>query len=93
MLRPIVRMTAAALVAGAVALAVSVAPAAQDVAPPQIQNAVQQQPAYARADRLRVPLKGAACGEHGWPAFEPTCPSDVRAPAGEGRAVAIVAFR
>src|SRR5699024_4178385 len=89
MFRPIIRMGAVAVVAGAIAIALAVSAApARDLAPPPVQDA-SQPPAFAKADRLRVPLKGAACSVHGWPAFEPACQSDFREPAGAARTVRI----
>ncbi len=47
----------------------------------------------ARADRLRVPVKGTACSVHAWPNFEPKCQLDLREPAGEARTVRVIALR
>jgi hypothetical protein len=90
--KPIVRMAAAALVAGAIAFAITAAPAAYDLAPTQPQDA-KQTSILARADRLRVPVKGAACSVHGWPNFEPKCQFDFREPGGEARTVRVIALR
>lgn len=90
MFGPIVRMAAAALVAGAVALAITAAPAANDASVTQEAKQVQTS---ARADRLRVPVKGTACSVHAWPNFEPKCQFDVREPAGEARTVRVIALR
>jgi len=92
MFEPIVRMAAAALVAGAVALAITAAPAASGAAVTQEQDATQVQ-TVARADRLRVPVKGTACSVHAWPNFEPKCQFDAREPAGEARTVRVIALR
>ncbi len=92
MFKPIVRMAAAALVAGAVALAITAAPAAVEHEAKQSQDAKQPQ-TVARADRLRVPVKGTACSVHAWPNFEPKCQFDVREPAGEARTVRVIALR
>jgi hypothetical protein len=91
MFKPIVRMTAATLFAGAVAFAITIAPAAYDrggtsyAATPQLPSA--------KADRLRVPVRGAACSLHGWPSFEPKCEFDVRETADETRTVRVIALR
>jgi hypothetical protein len=85
-------MAAAALVAGAVALAITAAPAANDASVTQGQDAKQPQ-TVARADRLRVPVKGTACSVHAWPNFEPNCQFDVREPAGQARTVRVIALR
>ena len=92
MFEPIVRMAAAALVAGAIALAITAAPAANDASVRQAQD-VKQLQTVARADRLRVPVKGTACSVHAWPNFEPKCQFDVREPAGEARTVRVIALR
>ena len=92
MFKPIIRIAAAALVAGAIALAITAAPAANDLNAKQEPDAKQAQP-FAKADRLRVPLKGAACSLHGWPNFEPKCQFDVREPAGKARTVRVIALR
>jgi hypothetical protein len=90
--KPLIRLAAAALVAGVIALAITAAPAAKAVALTQAQDAKQMQ-TVAKADRLRVPVRGAACSVHGWPAFEPKCQFDTREPAGEARTVRIIALR
>jgi hypothetical protein len=95
MFEPIVRMAAAALVAGAVALAITAAPAASGASVTQAQEAKQlkQPQMVARADRLRVPVKGTACSVHAWPNFEPKCQFDAREPAGDARTVRVIALR
>ena len=92
MFKPIMRIAAATLVAGAIALAITAAPAANDLNAKQGPDAKQALP-FAKADRLRVPLKGAACSLHGWPNFEPKCQFDVREPAGKARTVRVIALR
>jgi hypothetical protein len=91
MFKPIARMAAAVLVAGAIALAVTAAPAARAV------NGTAAKPVLSqltgKADRLRVPVRGAACSQHNWPNFEAKCLFDVRQNAGEARAVRIIALR
>jgi hypothetical protein len=93
MFKPIVRMAVAALVAGVIAFAVTDAPAANDHTA-NADTAKQALPQhFAKADRLRVPVKGAACPVHGWPNFEAKCLFDVREPAGEARTVRVIALR
>jgi hypothetical protein len=92
MFKSIIRMTAAALVAGVIAFAITVAPAANDHAA-NSHAAKQTPPPYAKADRLRVPVKGQACSLHGWPEFEPKCQFDVREANGDARAVRVIALR
>ncbi len=92
MFRPIIRMATAALVAGAFAAAITAAPAAKDHEAKQGQDAMLALP-FAKADRLRVPLKGAACSLHAWPNFEPKCQFDKREPADEARTVRVIALR
>jgi hypothetical protein len=88
MFKPIVRMAATALVAGVIAAAITVAPAAHD------HEAKQTPPQpYAKADHVRVPLKGAACSLHGWPNFEPKCQFDVRESASKARSIRVIALR
>src|SRR3972149_2502417 len=59
MFEPIIRMAAAALVAGVIAFAITAAPAAND-------GAAKSTPAqpFAKADRLPVPGHGARCSKH-----------------------------
>jgi hypothetical protein len=90
--KPILRIAAAALVAGAIALAITAAPAGNDFVPAQVQDA-KQPSTIAMADRLRVPVKGTACSVHAWPNFEPKCQFDLREPAGEARTVRVIALR
>ncbi len=92
MFKQIIRIAAAALVAGAIAFAITFAPAANDHEAEQATEAAQALP-FAKADRLHVPLKGAACSLQGWPDFEPKCQFDVREPAGEARTVRVIALR
>ncbi len=88
MFKPIIWMAAAALVAGVIAFAITAAPAANDgAAKPTLPQL------FAKADRLRVPVKGTACSLHGWPYFEPKCQFDVRESAGEARTIRIIALR
>ena len=91
MFKPIVRMAAAVLGAGVIALAITAAPAAREV------NGTAAKPVLlqftGKADRLRVPVKGAACSQHNWPNFEAKCLSDARRDASGARAVRIIALR
>jgi len=92
MLEPVISIAAAALIAGTVTLAITAAPAAIGLEPTQAHDAIQA-PLSAKAHRLHVPVKGAACSVYGWPDFEPKCQFDVREPAGKARAVRIIALR
>jgi len=93
MFRPIVRMAAAVFVAGVIASAVTFAPAANE-ATGNATAAEQASPQhFAMADRLRAPLRGAACSAYGWPSFEPKCQFDVRESASEARTVRVIALR
>ena len=60
-------------------------------AEPQIEAATQL--ALAKADRLPLATKGAACSSRGWPNYEAICQFDLRRPAGETRTVRIIALR
>ena len=93
MFRPIVRMTAAVSVAGVIAFAVTAAPAANDAKGAGRATELELPQHFAMADRLRAPLKGAACSVQGWPDFEPKCQFDVRETASEARTVRIIALR
>jgi hypothetical protein len=92
MFEPITRIAAGVLVAGAIAFAITAAPAANDHRTVQAQDAKQVQ-LTGKADRLRVPDKGTACSVHGWPDFEPKCQFDIREPAGKARTVRVIALR
>ena len=92
MFGPIIRMAAAALVAGAIAFAITVAPAANDHRG-KPDHETNQAHAFAKADRLRVPVKGAACSQHGWPNYETKCQFDGRERAGKARTVRVIALR
>lgn len=89
MSNPIMRMAAATVVAGAIAFAITAAPAAKaaasQVTAPTLLSGM--------ADRFRVPVRGALCSQHGWPNFEPKCQFDSREPAHEARTVRIIALR
>ena len=93
MFKPIVRITAAALAAGAIAFAITIAPAAHDRAE-NLHAATQPTLLpYPKVDRLRVPVRGAACSLRGLPDFEPKCQFDVRVAAGDARTVRVIALR
>ena len=93
MFKPFVRMTAAIGVAGVIALAVTAAPAAKEYAArgEELQHALPQP--FAKADRLRVPVRETACMQQNWPNFEPKCQFDPREAVGAARAVRIIALR
>jgi hypothetical protein len=88
MFKPIIRMAAAAIIAGLVVFATSAAPKANV---PDDNRALPQ--ASAKGDRLPLHLKGAACSKHGWPNFEKNCQFDLRNPADEARTVRVIALR
>lgn len=90
--KPTLRIAAATLVAGAIAFAITAAPAANDAAVTQAQDAKQIQ-TITRADRLRVPVKGTACSANAWPNFEPKCQFDIRETAVEARTVRVIVLR
>ena len=92
MSNPILRMAAATVVAGVIALAITAAPAANISAPAPSQVAAPTH-LSGKADRLRVAGKGTACSQHAWPNFEPRCQLDSREPAGEARTVRVIALR
>jgi len=88
MSNPIVKMAAAAVIAGLVVFATSVTPKANvpdvDRTPPQ---------SFAKTDRLPVSVWGTACSQRGWPNFEQICQFDLRRPANAARTVRVIALR
>jgi hypothetical protein len=84
MLKLIITMAGAAVVAGAIVFATSVAPNAADAASAQ---------ASANGERRPAAVTGAACSQHGWPNFEQSCQFDFRRPANKARTVRILALR
>ena len=86
--KPIIRMAAAAVVAGIVVFATSATPKANvpnvEPAPPQ---------SFAKGDRLAVSVRGTACSQRGWPNFERNCQFDLRQPANAARTVRVIALR
>jgi hypothetical protein len=93
MFKPIVRMTAATLVAGAVAFAITIAPTAYHGAKNSYPAKYAPPLPSAKTDRLRVAIRGAACSLYGWPNFEPKCQFDVREAADQARTVRVIALR
>ena len=93
MFKPIIRIAAAALAAGAIAFAITVAPAAHDRAKNHHVATQATLLPYPKPDRHRVPIRGAACSLRGWPDFEPKCQFDVREAAGDARTVRVIALR
>jgi hypothetical protein len=91
MFKPTARIAAVVLVAGIIALAIAVAPAAHAVDGTAVKPALSQ--LAGKADRLRVPVKGTACSQHNWPNFEAKCLFDARQDAGSARPVRIIALR
>ena len=85
-------ITAATLIAGAVAFATTSAPAADALTITQGQDAKQTQ-TLTKGDRQRDPIKGSSCSVHGWPNFEPKCQFDLREPGREARNVQVIALR
>ena len=92
MFKQIIRIAAAAVVAGAIAFAITVSPAVHEGEAKQADEVKRSVP-LEKADRFRPPVKGAACSRHGWPAFEPKCQFDIREPADEARTVRVIALR
>jgi len=91
--KTIIRMAAAVAVAGAVALAVTFAPAANGNTLKGDAGERALPLAFAKADRLRVPVTARTCMQHNWPNFEVRCLFDAREPAGEARTVRVIALR
>jgi hypothetical protein len=78
---PIAKIAAAAAIAGLVVFLTSGTPEANDA------------DSAAKANRLAVAVKGAACSLQGWPNFEPSCQFDLRKPATKVKAVRVLALR
>jgi hypothetical protein len=87
-LKPVLRITTAAVIAGLIVFGASAAP---KVAAPVFGQTPTT--ASAKADRLVLPVKGSACSQHGWPAFEQRCQFDLRKPVDEVRTVRVIALR
>jgi hypothetical protein len=85
---PLVGMTAAALIAVLIVFAIYSAPKSAFV---DVGKVLPQ--TSAKSDRLRVPVKGTACSQRGWPDFEQNCQFDFRESAGKARAVRVIAMR
>lgn len=81
MLKSVITMAGAAVIAGLIVFLTS--------APPKANAAgVSAEPG-----ELASTVKGAPCSTHGWPNFEPSCQFDFRKPAHEARAVRVIALR
>ena len=86
LLKSVIRMGGAAVVAGLFVFLTSGAPKANDA---QANDAN----ASMKVDRLAVVVKGAACSLHGWPHFERSCQFDLRKPDNQARTVRVLALR
>jgi hypothetical protein len=82
-------VSAAVLGMALAAVFASVAPQAK--AEPQTSPVVYQP--LAKADRLPVRTKGAACSSHAWPYYDQDCRFDLRSPANVARAIRVIALR
>jgi hypothetical protein len=47
----------------------------------------------AKADRLPVRTKGAACSSRSWPYYDQDCQFDLRNPANDARTIRVIALR
>jgi hypothetical protein len=88
MSKPIIRMAAAAAVAGLIVFATSATPKANV---PNLERAPPQ--SFAKGDRLAVSVRGTACSQRGWPNFEQNCQFDLRRPANAAQTVRVIALR
>lgn len=83
--KPIIKMAAAAVIAGLVVFATSATPKANvpdiERAPPQL---------VANIDHLGVSVRGTACSQRGWPNYEQNCQFDLRRPANAARSVRVI---
>jgi hypothetical protein len=86
--KSIFRIVVAAVVAGLIVFLTS--------GPPKANAPTGERPSpqlLAKAERLAEPARGSACSQQGWPNFEHSCQFDLRQPAGESRAVRVIALR
>jgi hypothetical protein len=86
--KSIIRMAAAAVVAGLFVFATSATPKANV---PDADRALPQ--FLVKGDRLSVVVRGTACSQRGWPNFEQNCQFDRRRPANAAQAVRVIALR
>lgn len=86
--KSIFRVVVAAVVAGLIVFLTSGAPKANA---PTVERPLPQ--LTTRAERVVEPARGSACSQQGWPDFEHICQFDLRQPAGESRAVRVIALR
>jgi hypothetical protein len=82
----------AVVIAAAIALAMTAAPAANGDDLKQSVEAGKAQP-IAKVHRHPAAVRGSACSLQGWPDFEQKCQFDVRESSGEARAVRIITLR
>jgi hypothetical protein len=82
-------VSAAVLGIALAAVFASVAPQAK--ADPRIASVVYQ--LLAKADRLAMPTKGAACSSRAWPYYDQDCRFDLRSPANPARTIRVIALR
>ena len=87
MLKSIISMAAAALIAGLMVFLTSVAP---EVNAAEVKRALPQP--FAMADRLPILVKGAACSQRSWPHYEQSCLFDKRVSADKVRKVRVINF-
>ena len=88
MLKTLVRIGFAAIVAGGFVFLTSGTPKAYVAADVQAAPA-----ASAKGNHLVLAVKGAACSRQGWPDFERHCQFDLRRPGNKAPAVRIIALR
>lgn len=88
MQKSIIRIGAAALVAGLIVFLTSAAPEANVAGSEQAKRLSSE-----NSDRLPVLVKGAACSQRAWPNYEQGCLYDFRAPAHGARTVRVIALR
>jgi hypothetical protein len=88
MSNPIVKMGAAAVIAGLVVFATSATPKANV---PDVERTLPQY--FAKTDHPPVSVRGTACSQRGWPNFEQSCQFDLRRPTNAARTVRVIALR
>jgi hypothetical protein len=81
-----IAVAAAAAIAGVVVCMMPGAPQAQAAA--QVEQALPA--SHFKADRLPLPVTGAACSLHSWPNYDQGCQFDLRRSGGDLRTVRVV---
>ncbi len=87
MSNPIVKMAAAAAIAGAVVFDVRYTESKRS------QTRTRTAVGFRKERSPPVSVRGTACSKHGWPNFEHSCQFDFRQPTNEAQTVRVIALR